>query len=394
VTGTDVSDIMGTLGVDGGANLFMLNPNGIIFGPNARLDVSGSFVSSTANAFTFPDGSAFSATTPGDASLLSVNVPLGVQYGGGQRGDITNAGQLAVNPGQALTLFGGTVINSGSLTAPGGTVQVLGDRVALTDNARIDVSGETGGGTVLVGGDYQGQGTVPNALRTYVGPGVTINADALSSGNGGRVIVWADEATGFYGNINARGGSLGGNGGFVEISGQQNLAFNGLVDVGAVAGMAGQLLLDPENVIITSETPGANDGELTDNEILSGDGGSGSIFTISNSVVNDALGSGDVEITTDEGDITQQPGADISWDSGNDLTLEAGNDITLNAKIEAKSDSVFPTVTITARNGSVFLNNATINASSNSDEFGDTGFAGDIFINARDRVVLVDSSIE
>jgi filamentous hemagglutinin family protein len=124
VTGTDVSDIMGTLGVDGGANLFMLNPNGIIFGPNAQLDISGSFVSSTADSFAFPDGSLFSASSPGDSSLLSVNVPLGVQYGANPPGAIVNAGNLTV--GRDLRLSGGSVASTGQLSAPFGSLLVEG----------------------------------------------------------------------------------------------------------------------------------------------------------------------------------------------------------------------------------------------------------------------------
>jgi filamentous hemagglutinin family protein len=113
VTGNTRSDIMGTLGVDGSANLFLLNPNGIMFGPDARLDVGGSFTASTANSFTFPDGSEFSATNPGDPSLLSVAVPLGVQYGAIPPGAITNAGNLAVE--QNLRVSGGSVTSTGGI---------------------------------------------------------------------------------------------------------------------------------------------------------------------------------------------------------------------------------------------------------------------------------------
>ena len=218
VTGPNASQIMGTLGVNGSANLFLLNPNGIIFGPNAQLDISGSFLASTADHFTFADGSQFSAITPQVTELLSVNVPLGVQWGPGGADPLTNNANLAVPTGQTLTLIGGEVTHTGSLAAPAGQVEVLGDTVSLVDTAIIDVSGPTGGGTVLVGGDYQGQGTTPRASRTTVGPEAAIHADAITSGNGGTVIIWADDATQFYGTVSARGGSESGNGGFVEVS--------------------------------------------------------------------------------------------------------------------------------------------------------------------------------
>ena len=140
VTGFNASDIDGLLGVDGNANLFLLNPNGIVFGPNAQLDVAGSFTASTADSVLFEEGGEFSAANPGGGALLSVNMPLGVQFGQVPQGDLTNSGDLAVGPGQGITLYGQTVRSTGSLTVPGGTVNVLGDRVALTDNAQIDVS--------------------------------------------------------------------------------------------------------------------------------------------------------------------------------------------------------------------------------------------------------------
>ena len=136
VTGNNPSDILGTLGVNGNANLFLLNPNGIIFGQNAQLDIRGSFVASTANAVVFDNGFGFSATNPESPPLLTVNVPIGLQYGLPLPGNITNEGNLAV--GGDLILLGGTVNSTGKLAAPTGQIQV----VAVDGDGKVqDLSG-------------------------------------------------------------------------------------------------------------------------------------------------------------------------------------------------------------------------------------------------------------
>ena len=350
VVGGDASVINGLIQVTGGnSNLFLMNPAGIIFNSNARLNVPASFTATTANGIGFA-GSWFNAVGSNDYQSLVGN-PSRFAFTMSQPGSIVNAGNLAVGKGQNLTLLGGSVINTGSLSAPSGNITIMavpgenvvrlsqkgmvlsleiqpvatladssqlataagispvdlprlltsknvGDATGVTVNPDgtviltgsgiaipteggviasgiLDVSGETGGdvkvlgnkvaligvninasgtnngGTVLIGGDYQGRGTVPTAKSTFVSRDSEINADALSSGDGGKVIIWADDTTRFYGNITARGDARSGAGGFVEVSGKGTLAYDGFVDLQASNGRWGTLLLDPASLIIS-----------------------------------------------------------------------------------------------------------------------------------------------
>ncbi|WP_017663072.1 two-partner secretion domain-containing protein [Baaleninema simplex] len=146
VTGGNISNIDGLLRANGTANLFLINPNGIVFGPNARLDVGGSFFSSTANSIVFENGLEFSATSPETQPLLTVSVPMGLQFNG-QGGDVRFRGNgysfqlsspraepvleypnvLQVNPGQTLAFVGGNVLLDGAaLTSAGGRIELGG----------------------------------------------------------------------------------------------------------------------------------------------------------------------------------------------------------------------------------------------------------------------------
>ncbi len=178
----------------------------------------------------------------------------------------------------------------------GGDVAVLGQEVHVKGTAAIDASGAAGGGHVRIGGDFHGANpAVRNAARTAVAQGATIQADALDRGNGGSVVVWADEATSYWGDISARGGNHGGNGGAAEVSGKSSLSFNGGVDLGAAQGANGTLLLDPAVTNIVAPGTGADDAELADGSVLFADGGSGT-FNITTTAVVGALQTTDVSI--------------------------------------------------------------------------------------------------
>jgi filamentous hemagglutinin family protein len=131
VTGGNVSNIDGLIQTQGSANLFLLNPSGIVFGPNATLNIGGSFLGTTASSIQFADGVAFSATNPDP--LLTMSVPIGLQFGANP-GSIRNAatnrpgptpGGLAIGPRQTLGLLGGAVtFDRGILFSFGGNLAV------------------------------------------------------------------------------------------------------------------------------------------------------------------------------------------------------------------------------------------------------------------------------
>ncbi|NEO80793.1 filamentous hemagglutinin N-terminal domain-containing protein [Moorena sp. SIO4G3] len=237
VTGTNVSNILGTLGVLGNANLFLINPKGIFFGPNSRLDIRGSFFGSTADSVLFDDGTVFSALNPNAKPLLTINIPSGLQYGSNP-GSITNQSSLFVVPnGQTLGLIGGEVtIPGGALLALDGRIELGGvapnslvnltptdtsfvldyssvqefQDISLSEGALVDTSGESGGSIQVQGanvslrdrsfvfadteGSGSGGGIVVKASQLSLEGGSRITADVLGSGQGGDLTVNATES--------------------------------------------------------------------------------------------------------------------------------------------------------------------------------------------------------
>lgn len=191
------------------------------------------------------------------------------------------------------------------------------------DGASATANGTQGGGTVLIGGDVHGANpAVQNAQQTFVSSDAIIKADAVQSGNGGKVVVWADNATQFGGNISARGGAVSGNGGWVEVSGKQWLSYAGLVNTTAAHGITGSLLLDPTDITIST---GADTGSMTNTAGTFADATATpsnlNVTTLQNQL---ALSSVTVDTTSalgGAGNITVQDS--IAWASANSLTLNA-----------------------------------------------------------------------
>lgn len=133
VTGANVSEIDGTIATQGQANLFLLNPAGIVFGANARLNVGGSFIATTSDRLIFEDGSDFSATITTEEPLLTISSPVGLQYGNnpGSIEVLPNANRaandsgLSVSFGKTLALLGGDVsMSRNSLNAVGSNIEI------------------------------------------------------------------------------------------------------------------------------------------------------------------------------------------------------------------------------------------------------------------------------
>ncbi|AHF94234.1 hypothetical protein OPIT5_08855 [Opitutaceae bacterium TAV5] len=256
-----------------------------------------------------------------------------------------SGGRIVFDAGDTGTVELAGHIDASSATATGGLITATGETITLKSGATLDASGVTGG-TILLGGDYQGgknaannfaDHALANAAVTTVEAGSLLRADGLA-GDGGDIVVWADHLTTFEGVISARGGDTAGNGGFAEVSGKAFLDYRGLADLRAPAGQAGTLLLDPYN--ITIQTSGTTTGTWVEG-----------VFNPTGSVLRaDALiaqlGLGNVLVTTGgEGSPGDQAGnivvnADLEWLSGHSLELSAYNNITVSRDINAGSGSV------------------------------------------------------
>lgn len=151
---------------------------------------------------------------------------------------------------EASTLSVQGKVNVSDSLRDGGEARFAGAQIHLT-GAEIDASGSEGGGTVYIGGEYQGSGSMPYASAVIVDQNSKIIADAGAVGNGGTVVLWSTKETVFDGLISAQGGQRSGNGGIVESSSMDSLSVHrGKVDTSASNGEMGQWLLDPTTLTI------------------------------------------------------------------------------------------------------------------------------------------------
>ena len=272
--------------------------------------------------------------TLASGSKISANSSLG------------DAGTIHIDSKTGTTLAQGSIEAQATQTGKGGNIELLGERVGVLDQAQIDASGENGGGQVLIGGDYQGKNAdVHNANMTYVGKNTTVKADAKTYGNGGKAIVWSDDTTRVYGNISAKGGANGGNGGFVETSGHNYLDVAGArVDTRAPNGTTGNWLLDPTDITIThSLTPTAATftGSIFDN-------GAGATSNLTDYDINAALNTSSITIQTTSANIGAL--GNITFDStGGAILISETNAAPVTLTLNADNNIVF-----TGANGTTF----------------------------------------
>ena len=373
VTGSNISNILGTLGVDGGANLFFINPNGILFGSNARLDVAGSFVGSTANSFVFGNGLEFSATNPQiPSSLLTVN-PSTLLFNQLQAGRIENrsiapAGDtlfgLRVPDGRSLVLVGGDVaIDGGRLNAPGG---------------QVELGGLTGEGTV-------GLNFTDNNLSLSF-PDSVARANVTLT-NGAEVNVRAKQ-----------GGSIAINAQNIDVLGASKLQAGIASGLGSVDSQAGNIDINATaGINITNES-------LISNAVPTGGlGNAGSINITAGflSITDSALSNSNSE-NRDAGSISLWSNGSISLENSNISTNtnygNAGNiSLKSNGSISLKKSNLLSNTNYGNAGNISLQSNGSISLFEDSyldsDSF-DEGNAGSILLRSNASISIKDSILD
>ena len=346
VTGGNVSQIDGVIRANGTANLFLLNPSGIIFGSNAQLNLGGSLISSTANSIKLADGSEFSAINPQAPPLLTLNVPIGLQYGS-TPAPLVNQSQvgLEVLPGRTLALLGGDVILAG------------GNLTAL--QGQIELSSVASAGVVSLiptptGIDFGYQG-IQNLGNIELSGAAAVNASGLGGGRiqiqGGQVSLTEGSrlVAETFGNLNGAG---------IDIQASQlklqDRAFISTSTFGA--GTGGSLRISADTVELSGTTPFAAAQQLltgTFNPLNLSDG----LYTIS-------AGSGAAgPLTIDTGRLIVKDGANLFTST---FVQGTGGDMTLNVSELAEFS-----------NGSLLFTGTS-----------GRGEAGDLIVNAKQLRVL------
>jgi filamentous hemagglutinin family protein len=407
VTGPSVSNIDGIIKALGTANLFLINPNGIIFGPNASLNVGGSFVGTTANAIQFGNQGFFSATNPNNPALLTVN-PSALFFNQIAAASITNnsvasAGKdptgfdalgLRVPDGKSLLLVGGSVnMDGGGLNAYGGRVElgglaasgnvvlnVDGDKLSAsfpTESALADVSltkvgvnvYASGGGNIIINArnlDITNQSVLGTGIGRNLGSDGTVAGDIVLNAKGKITVVGSDI-------FNSVSSGAEGKGGNIQIKADSLSLTNnaGLFADTAGKGDAGNVIIDVRgNVSFDNSSAYTLVGVNAE-----GKGGNIQIKADSLSLSNFARLYADSSGQGDAGNVIIDRG-NVSFDNSSAYTLVGVNAEGKGGNIQIKADSLSLT------------NNASLYAST----FG-KGDAGNVIIDIRGNVSFDNSNV-
>lgn len=175
------------------------------------------------------------------------------------------AGAIELHSIETTELVANSVTSANAVhSGLGGDIKLLGQNVGLLDEALVEVSGAFGGGELLIGGDRTGENpNIRNADFVYVGENTAASVDGLIDGDGGKLITFSNDTTRIYGDLTARGGEHGGDGGFIETSGLRGFDIRNAPIVDAPMGGGGEWLIDPFNITIVAGSGASNASSAT-----------------------------------------------------------------------------------------------------------------------------------
>jgi filamentous hemagglutinin family protein len=367
VTGNSISNIDGIIKANGTANLFLINPNGIIFGGFAGVEIGGSFLATTANSVRFPDGSEFraNANTQTTSPLLLVSVPSGLQFNGLTNGAIAatqGTPALSVQTGKTLALVGGDVTLVGA------------DFYA--ESGRVELGSVAGNGYVAIAPAGNGWSlnydNVPNLGNIRLDQGASLDTRGI---NGGGSIQLQGRQVTLDGGSELLSSTLGnGNGGEVFVRATELFAITGDSHIYADTGSSGK----GGNIIITTNNLLINEGLVTSETNGSGNAGNIEITAKNLNLISSVISSGTYGGATGNGGI---------------LTITTDNlQLTGSSLLTAATDSVANagTIDITAKNIVLDGSNSIYSASIANGSFGGgTGNGGAVKVTA-DSIVIKD----
>jgi filamentous hemagglutinin family protein len=425
VTGNQPSGIDGKLGVLGDANLFLINPRGIIFSIGGSLDLKGSFIASTASNILFSNGSQFGTITPQSIPLLTVEAlaPIGLQFEGKPTGisvarSATESFDLTVQPGKTLALIGGDIRLSGN-SLQSGTLRAFGGRVelgGLAENGVVQLSNNFQDlyltfPTDKIRSDVSLSNAAQVTTRSNNGGSISIHARNLELTKNSKLVgginVVEPKSDAKAGNITIdatgkvilRGGSVIAND-FDEVTQGEPTGF--LNQAGDIQITADSLSLSQDSAIVSSTRGRGNAGSLVINANKVDTDHSYLLSTVGRSAIGNG---GNIQITTETLDITDKsvvsvgvegsPRADERLPPGASIIPGNGNAgrLSINA---SKSINIDDSYILSALNkdaagagGNITIETATLAISNQallSTSTGGRGDAGRLLINASKQI--------